>query len=97
MAFPLLIPALMVPLKVLLIKVVEMVIVYFIYKVLMSYSSTLIDWGLSQITSNVNLSDAVVQLTGFAAWIAETMMLSQIISLFISFCLVRFLIGIVRG
>lgn len=97
MAFPLLIPTLLGGLKILLIKVVETAVVYLIYKVLISYNSSLVNWAMSHVTSNVNLSDAVVQLTGFAAWIADTMMLPRIISLFISFCLVRFVIGIVRG
>ena len=97
MAFPLLIPTLLGGLKLLLIKVVSLVVVYFIYKALMAFSSTLIDWSMKQFTSNVNLSDATVQFTGLAAWLAETLMLSKTISLLISFCLVRFLIGIVRG
>ncbi len=97
MAFPLLVPVLMGGLKLLLVKVVSVVVVYFIYKVLMAFSSTLVDWALSQFTSNVNLSDATVQFTGIAAWLADTLMLGQTISLLISFCVVRFLIGIVRG
>ena len=97
MAFPLLIPTLLGGLKLLLIKVVSLGVVYFIYKALMAFSSTLIDWSMKQFTSNVNLSDATVQFTGLAAWLAETLMLSKTISLLISFCLVRFLIGIVRG
>ncbi len=97
MAFPLLAPILGGGLKILLMKIVSVVVVYFIYKVLMAFSSTLVDWALKQFTSNVDLSDATVQFTGIAAWLADTLMLSQTISLLISFCVVRFIIGIVRG
>lgn len=97
MAFPLLAPVLLVGLKALLLKLLTVVVVYVIYKALMSYSDTLMDWGLNQITANVDLSQTTIQLTGMAAWLAETLKLGQIISLFISFCVVRFLISMVRG
>jgi hypothetical protein len=97
MAFPLLGPVILAGLKLLLIKLISLVVVYFVYKVLMAFSSTLIDWAMNQFTSNVNLSDATIQFTGMSAWLADNLMLSQTISLLISFCLVRFIIGIVRG
>lgn len=97
MAFPLLAPVIVGGLKVLLVKIVSVVVVYFIYKVLMAFSGTLIDWALRQFSTNVNLSDTTVQFSGIAAWLADTMMLGQTITLLVSFCVVRFIISMVRG
>lgn len=97
MAFPLLIPTLIAGLKILLIKLVGAVLVYFLYKVFMMFGSTLTEWALSHISTNVDLSDATIQFTGMAAWLADTLMLGETISLLISFCLVRFMIGMVKG
>ena len=97
MAFPLLIPALSVVLKALLVKLVMAVLTYALYKLLMVFGSTIIDWAMAQITSGVNLSDTTIQLTGMAAWLADQLMLGQCISLLISFCVIRFTINLVRG
>lgn len=97
MAFPLLIPALTVVLKALLVKVIMAVLVYALYKLMIMFGSTIIDWAMTQITSGVNLSDTTLQLTGMAAWLAEQLLLGQCISLLISFCVVRFTINLVRG
>ena len=97
MALPLLIPVLIAGLKMLLIKLIGAVLVYFLYKVLLTFGATIINWALSQLSSNINLSDATIQLTGIAAWIGESLRLGQILTLFISFCVVRFIIGLVRG
>lgn len=96
MAFPLLVPVLLGGLKMLLVKLLSVVFVYFIYKLLISYGATLTNWALAQFTSGVNLSQATVQFTGLSAWLAETMMLGQVISLFVSFAVVRFIIGLAR-
>lgn len=97
MAFPLLIPVLIGGLKLLLVKLIGVVLVYFLYKLMMAFGETIINWALSQLSSNINLSDATIQLTGIAAWIAESLQLGRILTLFISFLVVRFIIGLVRG
>jgi len=97
MAFPLLMPILGPVLKFLLMQIVTAVLSYIMYKVIMTFGATIIDWAMAQITSGVDLSDTTLQLTGLAAWLADQLMLGQCISLLISFCVVRFTINIVRG
>ena len=104
MAFPLLGPILgallgwlLSLLKTLIVQILLAVFVYVIYRIFMIFGATVIDWALKQISSGVNLSDATLQFTGMGAWLAEQLMLGQCISLLISFCVVRFIIKMVRG
>ena len=92
-----LLPGLISGLKLLLIPIIQAVFVYFLYQVLMMYSDTIAKWAFEQIASGVNYSDATVQLTGLAAWFAENLRLGQILAMFLSFLMVRFVIGMVRG
>lgn len=96
MALPL-VPLLITGLKALLVKLIAGVLAYFLYKILMMFGANIVDWALKQFTQGVDLNDATVQFTGFAAWLADTLMLGQVITLLVSFCVVRFIIGLVRG
>ena len=96
MAVPLLIPALIFALKALLIPLVSVVLYYVLFKFFMVFGETVIDWALSQIVNNTDLSATTIQLTGFSAWVADTMSLGVTISLLISFCVTRFIISLIR-
>lgn len=95
MAIPL-VPLLIVGIKALLINIVGLVVAYFIYKILMTYSSVLIEWGLTQL-GGINPDSIVIKLTGIGAWAADVMMLQNTISLIISLMIVKFIIRMVRG
>ena len=84
-------------LKFLFVLLLQLVFAYVIYRVLMTYGNTVAEWMLNYVTGNINLSDATIQLTGLAAWFAESLRLGQALSVLFSFLLVRFALGIGRG
>ena len=97
MAFPLLIPALVASLKALLVPLLSVLLYYVLFKFLGAVLGVVVDWALSQIMTNTDLGTTTIQLTGFSAWLMDTLDIANTIGILMSFLVTRFIIKMVRG
>lgn len=77
-------------------KIIFGVLIYALYKLLITYSGVLISWALDFLAPD-KLKDSQVHFSGFGAWIIESLKLADCFSLFISFGVIVFIIRLVRG
>jgi hypothetical protein len=96
MAMALLIPTLIFGMKSLFMPMIQVTLYYTLFRLFMAYGGTIANWAMSLISSNIDLSETTIQLSGVAAWVAEVMMLGQTVSFLMSFLVTRFIIGLVK-
>lgn len=75
---------------------IQGVLTYFGYTILLKFSSVITSWGLNLLQTSGLLGKATVHFTGLAAWFIESLRIPECFSLYMSFAVITYLVSLVR-